>query len=131
MKTWPDAHIVHHETIPSDEAYSVPFAVEIFVFDTIEHLRQACKDPQASAHSTTYEEPDHAKVGAIIMLAEPEMHMSLVAHEVSHVALHHHGSTVGKASAKRWLADHPESIAEMIGNLTALIWYRLPHSREG
>lgn len=123
MRTWPDAHIVLQDVINAAPDYSIPFAVHVFVFDTVAHLRDACGDPEASAHSTTYDEPDDAGIGAVVMLAEP--HLSLVAHEATHIALHHHGNEAGKGSAKTWLAYHPESVAEMIGNLTALIWYRV------
>ena len=124
-RTWPDTHVVLQDVISPAPEYSIPFAVHVFVFDTIEHLREACATSDAHAHSMTYDEPDDANIGAIVMLVASDLHLSLVAHEATHIALNHHTKHAGNETAEDWLADHPESVAEMIGNLTALIWYRV------
>lgn len=121
--TWPDEHVCWQGVIEADPDYSVPFGVHLFVFQTRAHLRAACQDGQASAHSMTYPEADGAGIGATIMFSREELHLSLAAHEVTHVALFHAGrSETTRVGAKRWLKDHPESVAEMVGNLTALVW---------
>lgn len=123
---WPDEHVAWQGVVDADEGMSVPFGVHVFVFHTEEQLRAACGDAEASAHSATFDEPDDANIGALVMLSAENLELSLVAHEVAHIALFHHGKDVGRTVAKRWLAHHPESVAEMIGNLTALIWFLIP-----
>ena len=58
------------------------------------------------------------------MLNLEDLHLSIVAHEATHVALAHAAHIErSRAGAKKWLLDHPEWGAEMVGNLTALVWY--------
>lgn len=124
----PKEHVVWQGIVEAAPEYAVPFGVHVFVLDTVEHLRSASEDPLAHAHSMTWEEPDSRNVGAIVLLSTADLAMSIVAHEATHIALYHHGREVqGRIGARRWLKDHPETVAEMVGNLTALIWYSLPN----
>lgn len=124
---WPDEHVAWQGIIDADPNMSVPFAVHVFIFHTVEQLRAACGNPEANAHSTTWDEPDALNVGATVFLSTEDLHLSLVAHEVAHIALNYHGHNERtRIGARRWLTEHPEQIAEMIGNLTAYIWYGIP-----
>lgn len=106
--------------------YSVPFAVHVFILKTRDHLRAAAGHEHASAFSITPDEPDHAGVGATMLFNLEDIELSLAAHEATHVALTHHSNIEAtRIGAKRWLWDHPESVAEMTGNLTALVWAKL------
>lgn len=121
--SWPDSAVHTHVHLPRDKQMSIPFAVHVFVFHTRAQLREACGDPRASAHSMTHR-PDAEGTGAVIMLSAEELELSLVAHEVAHVALHWWATRVPKKkSARRAIKRHPERVAEMVGNLTALVWY--------
>ena len=123
MFTWPDEHTHWQGVVKAAPEQSVPFAVHVFVFHTREQLREACGDERAAAHSMTYPEPDDTGVGAVIMFSLEELHLSLVAHEVAHVTMFHAGEVEHtRVGAKKWLRDHPEWVAEMTGNLTAIIW---------
>lgn len=124
---WPDEHVAWQGIIAAEPDMSVPFAVHLFIFHTREQLRTACETPNASAHSTTWDEPDANNIGAMIFLSVEDLHLSLVAHEVTHIALIHHAHQErSRVGARRWLAEHPETVAEMVGNLTALAWYSIP-----
>lgn len=124
---WPDDAVAHQFILSAAPEVAVPFSVHVFIFHTIEQLRQACGDFNSNAHSFTYDEPDANDVGAVVMLAKTDLEVALVAHEATHVALFRHAhTTTGRIGARRWLHEHPESMAEMVGNLTALIWHNLP-----
>lgn len=124
MMHWPDEHVAWQGVIHAAPDMSVQFGVHVFVFHTLDQLRAACDDPKASAHSLTYAEPDAANIGAVVFFAKPHLELSLVTHECTHIALFHHSHTArSRIGARRWLAEHPETIAEMVGNLTALVWY--------
>lgn len=126
MMTWPDEHVHWQGVIPAAPEYAIPFATHVFIFKTRAHLREAAGDPGACARSTTYTEADADNVGALLMFTLEDLHLSLAAHEATHVALAHHGNVErSRVGAKRWLAEHPESIAEMTGNLTAFVWAAL------
>lgn len=128
---WPDEHVAWQNVIAADPEMSVPFAVHVFIFHTIEQLQAACEDPEANAHSMTHVEVDDAGVGAVVMLAKPELHLSIVAHEAAHIALLHQAHIMNsRIGARRWLHEHPEYIAQMIGNLTAILWYGTPTAEE-
>lgn len=123
----PDEHVIDQWVISAMPDMSVPFGIHVFIFDTVEHLQAACEDPQASAHSIAYRNTDADGIGAIVMLAQPHLDVSIVAHEATHIALFHHARTLtGRMGARRWLSEHPESVAEMAGNVTALIWHTIP-----
>lgn len=124
---WPDEHVAWQQVLEGDPDMSVPFDVHVFIFHTSEQLQAACGNPLANGHSSTWTQPDSVNIGALVMLAKDELELSVVAHEAAHIALFHHRNILtGRISARRWLNDHPEHIAEMIGNLTAIIWYNLP-----
>jgi hypothetical protein len=124
--TWPDAHVHWQGVIPADPDFGVPFGVHVFIFHTTEQLRAASGHDTAVAHSVTFDHVDDAGVGALLFFTLEELHLSLAAHEATHVALAHHGNEErSRIGAKRWLWDHPESVAEMIGNLTVLVWRHL------
>ena len=126
MISWPDTHVHWQGIIPAAPEYSVPFAVHVFIFKTREQLRQAVEDPEACAHSRTFTAPDPNDVGALLTFSIEDLHVSLAAHESAHVALAHHGhNEQSRISARRWLNEHPESVAEMTGNLTAFVWAAL------
>lgn len=124
---WPDEHVAHQFILSAAPEHAVPFGVHVFIFHTIGQLQEACGDFNSNAHSTTYDEPDGNDVGALVMLSKSDLEVALVAHEATHIALFHHARIPKRrTSARRWLAQHPESMAEMVGNLTALIWHNLP-----
>lgn len=123
---WPDEHVHWQGVIAAAPDYSVPFAVHVFILKTRLHLRAAVGHEHASAFSITPEEADHAGVGATMLFNLEDIELSLAAHEATHVALSHHSNIeTTRIGAKRWLWDHPESVAEMTGNLTALVWAKL------
>lgn len=128
---WPDAHVAWEAVLDAAPHLGMPFATHVFVFHTAEQLRAACGDPDAGAFSSTFDEVDDAGVGALVMLSREHLALSLVAHEATHVALFHHRESAGRIGARRWLNEHPESVADMAGNLTAVIWHSLPFHDEG
>ena len=120
---WPDAHVHWQGLIPADDDLALPFDTHMFIFHTTEQLRAAVENDGAVAHSITWGEPDAANVGALVSFSREELHMSLAAHEATHIALAHHSNIeTSRVGARRWLYDHPESVAEMTGNLAALMW---------
>lgn len=124
--TWKDEHLHWQGIIDADPDYSIPFATHVFIFKTRELLRAACEHDQACAHSLTFDEPDNAGIGATMFFNLEDIELSLAGHEATHVALAHHSNIeTTRIGAKRWLWDHPESIAEMTGNLTTLVWAKL------
>lgn len=129
---WPDSAVKRQLRIDAWPDLSVPFRVQVFLFRTTDELRAACGDPLAAAHSISYRKVDREGVGAVIMLTAEELELSLVAHEVTHIALYWWGHRVPKKrTARRVLRKHSERVPEMIGNLTALIWYSLAHEEAG
>ncbi|MCK2034473.1 hypothetical protein [Microbacterium sp. KSW4-4] len=125
--TWPEEHVAWQGIIDAAPEMSVPHAVHVFIFHTAKQLQSAVGQENIGGHSQAWNAPDSRGVAAVIMLNAEELYLSIVAHEASHVALYHHsGLEQTRVGARRWLKDHPESIAEMIGNLTALIWYGIP-----
>lgn len=129
---WPDAHIAWQGIIEAWPEMEVPFSTHVFIFHTIDQLREACGDPEANAHSSTYSKADSQNIGALVMLTADQLELAVVAHEAAHIALFHHKNALDRSDrtgARRWLNEHPESIAEMIGNLTAMIWFGLPQNR--
>lgn len=75
----------------------------------------------------TTEEFAHTNVedGKIIIhLSKDYMELSLVAHEATHAVLWSMDRAAWPKSGKKMkLFNHPEEVAKLIGNLTALIWY--------
>lgn len=131
--TWPDEHVAWQSVIAGWPEMSVPFDTHVFIFHTIEQLQAACGDRQANAHSSTWRTPDSAGVGALVMLTAEHLELAVIAHESTHIALFHHRNILDRGDrtgARRWLDQHPETIAEMVGNLTALIWYGIPTREE-
>lgn len=127
---WPNEAVAWHEIIGARPDFSVPFSVHVFILHTIEQLRDAVHDPDANGYSCTFDEPDADNVGALIMLTKTDLELAIVAHEAAHITLFHYAKQVGRAGAKRWLGNHPEESAEMIGNLTSLLWYGIPTLNE-
>lgn len=129
---WPDEHVAWQSLIDAAPDMSVPFAVHVFIFHELEQLREAAGDPNASGFSTTYRDLDASGTGAILLLVKTDLELSIVAHEAAHMALfwHMRQPDVGRVGARRWLSQHPEHLAEMIGNMTALLWYAIPERHE-
>lgn len=124
--SWPDADLHWQGILAANPDFAIPFATHVFVFHTRDQLRSACDRPDAVAHSTTFTDPNPANVGALLFFSLEDLALSLVAHEATHVALIHHAQVEEtRIGAKRWLHDHPESIAEMVGNLTSIVWARV------
>ncbi len=123
---WPAGDVAWQGVIEAIPTHSVPFAVHVFLMHEREQLRRACGDPNASAWSSTYDNVDGADIGAIMLFNLEDLELALAAHESAHVALNH-AALVEKTrvGARRWLNEHPEWIAEMIGNLTVLVWAAL------
>lgn len=128
--TWPDEHLTWQGVIDAIPTHSVPFAVHVFLFDTRAHMQAACQVDNAAAHSSSYDEPDTNNIGALMFFNTEDLELSLAAHEATHVALHH-ASVIEttRVGARRWLNEHPEWVAEMIGNLTILVWSALIENR--
>jgi hypothetical protein len=129
---WPDEHVAWQGVIAASPDTSVPFAVHVFIFHTIDQLQAASRSPEANGHSRVYDEVDGAGVGAVLMLVKDALEISILAHEATHMALfwHQRQDYVGRVGARRWLLYHPEHVAEMVGNLTALLWYGIPEASE-
>lgn len=123
-------HVVWTCVIDPSPEFTVPFPVYVWIFDTQEHLQEACSNPKAGAFSSTLHPRGGKSIGAVIFLSKEGLELSLVAHEATHIALHHHGYEHGRGGAKRWMENHPESVAEMVGNMTAFIWYGIPTAEE-
>lgn len=132
LDTWPEEHVAWQGVIAANPDMSVPFAVHVFIFHAIEQLQAASRSPEANGHSRVYDDVDVAGVGAVLMLVKDSLELSIVAHEAAHIALfwHQRQEYVGRIGARRWLLFHPEHVAEMIGNLTTLIWYGIPEASE-
>lgn len=128
--TFPDAHIAWQGVIDANPEHSVPFAVHVFIFHTVEQFQDAWGDHEAGAGSSTYDTVDDANIGAVIYMAKPDLYVSIVAHEATHIALNYHAQLTGRGGAKQWLRTHPEYVAEMVGNMTSLIWYGIPTEEE-
>ena len=123
---WPDEDVAWQGVFGAELAWSVPHGVHVFVFNDVGALQRACEDPRAGGHSITYDEPDEAGVGALIMLARP-VTLAVIIHEVTHVALFWSRPTVTPGQrARAFLNSHGEDIPELIGNLSAVLWYSLP-----
>lgn len=115
-----------HTAFAGDEQYGIWHGVHVFVLNDVDAVRAASGDPDAHGWSSTYDEPDAGGVGAVILLYGP-VPLALIAHEVTHVVLHWARSTATPHDrARRWLEQHPEEVAEVIGNLTAVLWYSIP-----
>lgn len=126
----PQEHVHWQGIIEAIPEQSVPFAVHVFIFETREQLRELTGSPSASAWSSTFETPDENNIGALMFFNLEDIELSLAAHEATHVALCHAANKHdGETDTRRWLTDHPEWVAEMIGNLTILIWSALYAAR--
>lgn len=124
--TWPAADVAWQGVFTADEAWSIAHGAHVFVFHDVDGLRSACGDPLAGAHSLSYPQPDADGVGARMFFAQP-VTLSAIVHEVTHVALFWARELAGPHTrARGWLADHPEEVAELVGNLAAVLWYSLP-----
>lgn len=132
VDTWPDEYVAWQGIIAANPEMSVPFAVHVFIFHTIEQLQAASGAPDANGHSRVYADVDAAGIGAVLMLVKDALEIAIVAHEATHMALfwHQRQEYVGRTGARKWLLLHPEHVAEMVGNLTALIWYGIPEAHE-
>lgn len=123
---WSDADLAWQGVFDAEPRWSIAHGVHVFVFKDVERLQAACENPEAGAHSITYRETDAAGVGAVILLAEP-VTLSSIVHEVTHVALFWaRRTTRRKQRALGWLNQHPESVPEIVGNLSAVLWHSLP-----
>ena len=120
------AHVAWQSEFDSAPDAAIPFRVQVVIFHTVEQLREATGREGAYGVSMTWAEASADEVGACILLAKPHLELSILAHEVAHAALFAHGHRVGRGGAKRWLSEHPESVVDMIGNLTAVVWYGMP-----
>lgn len=129
---FPDEHVAWQEIIAADPEYGLPFAVHVVIFHTRDQLAAACKSPEAGGHSVTYREPDESGVGAAVFLNKEMLELSIVAHEAAHVALfwERNHNDPGRIGARRWLEEHPETLVDSIGNITAFIWFRIPDAGE-
>lgn len=131
--TFPNEHVAWQGVIEAIPSHSVPFGVHVFLMHTREQMRSACADPHASAWSSTYDDVDVNDIGAIMLFNVEDLELALAAHEATHVALNHAAAIEAtRTGARRWLNEHPEWIAEMVGNLTVLIWAALyEHGADG
>jgi hypothetical protein len=101
----------------------MPFPVEVIILRTPEALAAVTNTPDVNGRSWYYNDPE----GATLMLVADDPWLSIVAHEVAHIALLHHAyHAPPRVTARRWLHEHPEHIAELIGNLTSVLWYAIP-----
>jgi hypothetical protein len=120
---WPDDHVAWRGAIEAIPSHSVPFGIHIFIMKNRDNLRAAIEDENASAWSSTYDHVDNNEIGAIMLFNLEDIELSLAAHEAAHIALNHAAAIErSRTGAKRWLNEHPEWIAEMIGNITVLVW---------
>ncbi len=120
---WPDEHVAWQGIIEPIPDQSVPFGIHVFLFHTREQLRAACEEKHAAAWSSTFDDTDELGVGALMMFSAEDAELALAAHEAAHVALVHAANTeTSRIGARRWLSEHPEWIAEMVGNVTVLVW---------
>jgi hypothetical protein len=126
MFHWPAADVAWHGEFDSERRYSIEHGVRVFVFNDRDALQRAVEREDINGFSTTYGEEDADGMQATIMLAQP-VELSTVVHEVTHVGLLWHRPKVRrKQRAHGWLDRHPESIAELIGNLSTVIWHNIP-----
>jgi hypothetical protein len=123
---WPSDAVLWEGIIDEDLAMSVDHKVHVFIFRDLETLQAAAGDPNAGAHSISFREADDLNVRAAVLLAAP-IQLSQLAHEAAHIGLYWSKATARpKQRAWSWIEAHPESLAELIGNLTAFLWYSLP-----
>jgi hypothetical protein len=126
VTTWPGEDLAHQYVLYPDPEFGIPYGVHVFVFKDRDALQRAAGDARAAAHSITYDEQDSRGVQAVVMLAQP-VSLSLVIHEVTHTALYWARKTTRrKQRALGWLNGHTEDVPDLIGNLSAVIWYTLP-----
>jgi hypothetical protein len=77
----------------------------------------------------TWDEDAENDTPFVMHLAADQMELAHVVHECTHIALWWYWTTVleqiPNARAVAHIGHHDESIPEMVGNLSALIWYQL------
>ncbi|KJL39922.1 hypothetical protein [Microbacterium trichothecenolyticum] len=123
---FPRDEVVWEAGFAKERQYAIEHGVDVYVFESIDALHRATGITTISAQSRAFPQPTANGVGAIILLAQP-VTLSAIVHEVTHVGLFWARRTARrKQRAYGWLADHPEQIAELIGNLSAVIWHSLP-----
>lgn len=123
---WPGSDVAWESLFDEDPSLSVPHKVHVFVFNDRDALVRACGDPDAGAHSWSYGDADADNTRAVMLLARPVL-LSAIAHEATHIALFWaRDTTRRKQRAYGWLEGHPESVPELVGNLTAIVWHSLP-----
>lgn len=123
---FPRDEVVWHGCFAKDHPYAIEHDVDVFVFESVEALHRATGQTTISAQSRSFPQPDADGVGAIILLTQP-VPLSTIVHEVTHVALFWARRTARrKQRAYGWLANHPEQVAELVGNLSAVLWHSLP-----
>lgn len=85
-------------------------------------------DPDADSHGITTLDTDRVPQFEMHLAAD-SIHLSVVAHECTHVALWHYDQTVSGgapgARASAHIGNHDETIPYTVGNLSALVWYQL------
>ena len=128
----PDEYVAALFLIEKQPHYEIPYNIQVMVLRDRYSLEEVMGKTNIAAHSFTYRYPDSQGVGALILFSRGNIELSVAAHEATHVALFYHANQIKrvKARALRWLRDHPESLADMTGNLTALIWEDLKHYRK-
>lgn len=126
---WPDSDVAQHFFVYPDPEWSIPYGTHIFVFNDQAALKRACEEPEdedLAARSYDYRAVDAEGCRGLIMFTKDHLPVSVVSHEVTHLILMWAASEVSPhRRAKKWLADHPEWVAEAIGNMTGLIWNAL------
>ena len=129
---FPDEDIDQHFFIGADPSMDIPHGVHVFVVKTRRALRRLRQESEGgdqrnvSAWSYSYDKPDDDDSIGLIVLSSEELELSLVVHEVTHVALHYYGNTLKPhARASAHIGNHSETLPLMIGNLSAMIWWNL------
>ncbi|WP_230671008.1 hypothetical protein [Rathayibacter sp. Leaf248] len=117
-------HLVTRHEWDADDY--VPHKVIVLMHPTVEQLRDWRADHYGDLNgdavaTTTYEN------GAIeIHLAADSLWLAVIAHEVTHWALFVYAETVLKqlphATARAHIINHTETLAELVGNTTALLF---------
>lgn len=128
----PQEYIAEYRELPVCGLNWPGLNLYVYVLHTCDQIREVSKDERAHAHVSMWNTPDDAGFTGVLLLNNEDPELSIVAHEATHLILFLHGRKIQESNPQRKahtaFIDHDESVAESIGNLTAMIWWNLPWS---
>ncbi len=120
---WLEDDVDHHFEVQECGEMGIHHKVKVFIFKDQEKLNKAIEgNGWVAGHSVTYRKPDADNTIALICFTKEYLDLSIITHEVAHVAMFMESNRTGRKPANRWLQQHPERLIELIGNLTMVVW---------